>query len=54
MAQRRGLALNRAADFDRVRRAKERLCYVACDYERELQVRASWQRPDPERHDRLL
>lgn len=39
--QRRGHTLNRPADFDAVRRMKERLCYVAADYQRELQVRGA-------------
>lgn len=35
---RRGYALTRSADFDSVRGIKEELCYVADDYQRELQV----------------
>lgn len=37
---RRGYAFNRSADFDTVRQMKEKLCYVACDYQKEVQVRA--------------
>lgn len=36
---RRGYAFNRSADFDTVRQMKEKLCYVACDYQKEVQVR---------------
>ena len=36
---RRGYSLNRSADLDAVRQLKERLCYVALDYKREVQVR---------------
>lgn len=32
LLQRRGYAFNRTADFDTVRRIKERFCYVACDF----------------------
>ena len=35
---RRGYAFNRSADFDTVRQMKEKLCYVACDYQKEVQV----------------
>eukprot|EP00898_Chlorokybus_atmophyticus_P005748 jgi/Chlat1/6174/Chrsp41S09036 len=35
---RRGYAFNRSADFETVRQIKEELCYVAADYERELQL----------------
>ena len=35
---RRGYAFNRSADFDTVRQMKEKLCYVACDYQKEAQV----------------
>ncbi len=38
LLQRRGYALNKSADFETVRALKERLCYVAADYQRELQV----------------
>lgn len=38
---RRGYAFNRTADFDTVRQMKEKLCYVACDYQKELQVSIS-------------
>lgn len=38
LSQRRGYAFHRPADFDAVRRMKERLCYVAADYQREVQV----------------
>ena len=37
---RRGYAFNRSADFDTVRQMKEKLCYVACDYQKEVQVRS--------------
>lgn len=37
---RRGYAFNRSADFDTVRQMKEKLCYVACDYQKEVEVRA--------------
>jgi actin-related protein 2 len=39
LLQRRGYALNKSADFETVRLIKERLCYVAADYERELKVK---------------
>ena len=35
---RRGYAFNRSADFDTMRQMKEKLCYVACDYPKEVQV----------------
>ncbi|KAL3154167.1 Arp2/3 complex subunit, actin nucleation center [Trebouxia sp. C0010 RCD-2024] len=35
---RRGYAFNRSADFDTVRQMKEKLCYVACDYQKEVQL----------------
>lgn len=38
LLQRRGYTLNKSADFETVRAVKERLCYVAADYQRELQV----------------
>lgn len=38
---RRGYAFNRSADFDTVRQMKEKLCYVACDYQKEVQVSIS-------------
>jgi len=38
---RRGYAFNRSADFDTVRQMKEKLCYVACDYQKEVQV-STW------------
>ena len=38
LLQRRGYCFNAAADFDMVRSIKERACYVAADYQRELQA----------------
>ncbi len=38
LLQRRGYCFNAAADFDTVRSIKERACYVAADYQRELQA----------------
>ena len=38
LLQRRGHCFNAAADFDTVRSVKERACYVAADYQRELQA----------------
>ena len=38
LLRRRGYALNRSADFDTVRQAKERLCYVALDFQQEAKV----------------
>ena len=38
LLQRRGYALNKDADFDTVRRIKEKLCYSAYEYDRELQL----------------
>ena len=38
LLQRRGYCFNAAADFDTVRSVKERACYVAADYQRELQA----------------
>ena len=40
LLQRRGYCFNAASDFEAVRAIKERACYVAADYQRELQ--ASW------------
>lgn len=39
---RRGYAFNRSADFDTVRQMKEKLCYVACNYQKEVQVSPSY------------
>lgn len=38
LLMRRGYAFNRSADFDTVRQMKEKLCYVACNYQKEMQV----------------
>nr|BAU61515.1 actin related protein2 [Parachlorella kessleri] len=38
LLRRRGYALNRSADFDTVRQAKERLCYVALDFQQEAKL----------------
>ncbi|CAL5225629.1 g8484 [Coccomyxa viridis] len=38
LLQRRGYCFNAAADFETVRSIKERACYVAADYQRELQL----------------
>lgn len=37
-AHRRGYAFNRSADFDTVRQIKEKMCYCAPDYNRELKL----------------
>ena len=38
LLQRRGYCFNAASDFEAVRAIKERACYVAADYQRELQA----------------
>ena len=38
LLQRRGYCFSAAADFEAVRNIKERACYVAADYQRELQA----------------
>lgn len=38
LLMRRGYAFNRSADFDTVRQMKEKLCYVACNYQKEMQA----------------
>ena len=38
LLQRRGYCFSAASDFEAVRAIKERACYVAADYQRELQA----------------
>ena len=39
---RRGYAFNQTTDVDSLRQMKERICYVACDYQREVKVYMPW------------
>ena len=53
LLQRRGYCFSAASDFEAVRGIKERACYVAADYQRELQASCRLKPRSPMRNHTL-